>query len=153
VTDEWVVQRVVAPPRTLHSRVRAAARRPAAWWQLVRFALVGASGYVVNLAVFAFAVEVVGAPYPAAATLAFLVAVSNNFLWHRRWTFRAAGTQARDQVARFLVVSVLAFLAGLLVLTVLVELLGVPEVPAQAVAIVTVTPLSFVANKLWTFGR
>ena len=37
--------------------------------------------------------------------------------------------------------------------TVLVELLGVGELPAQAIAIVAVTPLSFVANKLWTFGR
>ena len=153
MTDEAVVPRVVTAPRTLRTRLRAAARRPDAWWQLVRFALVGASGYVVNLAVFAIAVHVAAIAYPVAATLAFLVAVSNNFLWHRRWTFRAGATQARHQIARFLIVSVLAFLAGLLLLTALVELLGVPEVPAQAAAIIAVTPLSFVANKLWTFGR
>ena len=153
MSDEAVVQRVVVPPRTVQARVRAAARRPAAWWQLVRFALVGASGYLVNLAVFALALEGAGLAYPAAATLAFLVAISNNFLWHRRWTFRAGDTQARHQITRFLIVSVTAFLAGLLLLTAIVELLGVAEVPAQAVAIVAVTPLSFVANKLWTFGR
>lgn len=153
MTEEAVVQQVVVPQRTLNTRVRSAARRPAAWWQLVRFALVGASGYVVNLAVFALALEGAGVPYPAAATLAFLVAVSNNFLWHRRWTFRAGDTQARHQVTRFLTVSVAAFAGGLLLLAALVELLGVAEVPAQAVAIVAVTPLSFVANKLWTFGR
>ncbi len=121
--------------------------------QLVRFALVGASGYVVNLVVFAAAVHVAALAYPAAATLAFLVAVSNNFLWHRRWTFRAHAGRARNQAARFLIVSVTAFLAGLAILTALIELLGMPEVPAQACAIVAVTPLSFVANKLWTFGR
>lgn len=153
MTDEAVVQRVVVPPLTLQARLRAAARRPSAWWQLMRFALVGASGYVVNIAVFALALEGAGMPYPGASTLAFLVAVSNNFLWHRRWTFRAGATQARHQIARFLIVSVAAFAAGLLLLAALVELLGVAEVPAQAAAIIAVTPLSFVANKLWTFGR
>ena len=151
--DEAVAARVVAPEHPLPGRVRAAARRPAAWWQLVRFALVGASGYVVNLAVFALAVEGAGLAYLAGASLAFLVAVSNNFLWHRLWTFRAGDIRARHQVTRFLIVSVAAFLGGLALLAALVELLGAPEVPAQASAIIAVTPLSFVANKLWTFGR
>jgi putative flippase GtrA len=31
--------------------------------------------------------------------------------------------------------------------------LGVGELPAQAVAIVLVTPLNFVGNKLWSFKR
>jgi putative flippase GtrA len=39
------------------------------------------------------------------------------------------------------------------VLTVLVEAAGLPEVPAQAIAIVAVTPFSFLANKLWSFER
>jgi putative flippase GtrA len=31
--------------------------------------------------------------------------------------------------------------------------LDVGKVPAQAIAIVLVTPLNFVGNKLWSFGR
>ena len=54
-------------------------------------ALVGASGYVVNLATFALCVEALGFHYPVAATVAFLVAVTNNFWWNRHWTFRARG--------------------------------------------------------------
>lgn len=153
MTDEAAAVQVLAPERAVGQRVRQGLRRPSSWLQLVRFAVVGASGYVVNLAVFALAVHVAALAYPAAATLAFLVAVSNNFLWHRRWTFRAHDGRARNQAGRFLVVSVSAFLAGLLLLTALIELLGMPEVPAQACAIVAVTPLSFVVNKLWTFGR
>ena len=52
---------------------------------------------------------------------------------------------------RFLVVSTLALVANLLVLYVLVEL-GLPEIVAQAIAIVLVTPINFVGNKLWSFG-
>jgi len=39
----------------LHRRVHHGLRKPANWLQLLRFGAVGASGYVVNLAVFAAA--------------------------------------------------------------------------------------------------
>jgi dolichol-phosphate mannosyltransferase len=155
MTDEAAAVRPsAAPAPALGARVRAGVRRPDAWWQLLRFGVVGASGYVVNLSVFALAVHGAGMPYQVAAALAFLVAVSNNFLWNRRWTFRAhehEHVRAHHQAARFLVVSGTAFFAGLGLLTVLVEIAGLPEVPAQAIAIVVVMPLSFVANKLWSF--
>ena len=155
MSDEAVaLSPTVALP--LSTRVRVAVRDPAAWLQLLRFATVGASGYVVNLAVFALALHGAGLDYRIAAIAAFGVAVSNNFLWNRRWTFRAADGRpgpARHQAARFLVVSVAAFLVGLVLLTGLVELGGVAELPAQAAAIVAVTPLSFLANRLWSFRR
>jgi putative flippase GtrA len=34
-----------------------------------------------------------------------------------------------------------------------VEGASVPKLPAQAIAIVAVTPLNFVGNKLWSFAR
>ena len=151
MAEEAAAVEVQRPVSALGPRVRAGLRRPDAWWQLLRFGCVGASGYVVNLAVYAVALTF--ADYRVAATIAFLVAVTNNFIWHRRWTFRADHRRRRHQAPRFLIVSVIAFAVGLGLLTVLVELLGVGELPAQAIAIVAVTPLSFVANKLWTFGR
>ena len=60
----------------LHRRVRHGMRHPANWLQLVRFAAVGASGYVVNLAVFTAAVHFAGIDYKVAAVLAFLVSVA-----------------------------------------------------------------------------
>ena len=53
---------------------------------------------------------------------------------------------------RFLLVSVIALGVNLAALSTLVAL-GLPKVPAQAVAIALVTPWNFVANKLWSFGR
>ncbi len=136
----------------LRHRVRLGLRRPAAWLQLIRFAVVGASGYVVNLAVFATLVGLADADYRFAATGAFLVAVANNFVWNRRWTFRARGGRRRHQAGRFLTVSVAAFLVGLGLLHLLVAGAGVDEVPAQALSIVLATPLSFLGNKLWSFA-
>jgi dolichol-phosphate mannosyltransferase len=118
--------------------------------QFVRFAVVGASGYALNLGVFAIAHHVMD--YRFAAGVAFLVAVVNNFLWNRAWTFRdARGGHAGFQAVRFLAISLGAFVFGLALLDVLVREAGMNPLLAQAISIVMATPLSFVGNKLWSF--
>ena len=128
-----------------------ALRRPANWVQLAKFCTVGASGYVVNLAVYAtlLALDV---HYLLAAVCSFLVAVTNNYLWNRAWTFRHQRGHLVFQGFRFLLVSTVALGANLAFLSALVAL-GVPKLPAQALAIALVTPWNFVANKLWSFRR
>ena len=135
---------------TVTARMDAALRRRANWEQLVKFCLVGATGYVVNLAVYTVLLEVAGLHYLPAAIGSFLVAVTNNYLWNRAWTFRHQRGHVVMQGARFLLVSTLALGANLLVLHLLVRA-GLGEVLAQAIAIVLVTPVNFVGNKLWSF--
>jgi putative flippase GtrA len=150
VTDE--PSPVVAErPHALHLRVRAGLRKPHNWLQLFKFCAVGASGYVVNLTVFALCVEVFDLHHLVAATAAFVVAVTNNFVWNRHWTFRAAAGHAGFQAARFFTVSVAAFLFAALVLELLVSVAELPKVPSQAIAIVVATPLNFIGNKMWSF--
>ena len=50
------------------------------WYQLVKFCVVGRSGYVVSLCVFAVCVSLFSMHHLVAATCAFVVAVANNFL-------------------------------------------------------------------------
>lgn len=141
-----------APPMAAGARLRAGVRKSQNWVQLAKFCAVGGSGYVVNLAVFSLAVAVGGAHHLVAATLAFLVAVTNNFWWNRHWTFAAREGHAGFQAARFLVISVVAFLFAATVLELLVSGVGMAEIPAQAISIVVATPLSFLGNKIWSFG-
>jgi dolichol-phosphate mannosyltransferase len=129
----------------------AAMRRRHNWDQLVKFCVVGGTGYVVNLAVFTALVTAFDVHYIPAAVCSFLVAVTNNYTWNRLWTFRAQRGHVAWQGMRFLVVSTLALGANLLVLHLLVTL-GLDERLAQAIAIVLVTPINFVGNKLWSFG-
>jgi putative flippase GtrA len=133
-------------------RVRHGMRRPHNWFQLVRFSIVGASGYIVNLAVYSTLVVAFDMQYLLAALVAFCVAVTNNFLVNRRWTFRATGGRVTFQAPRFLAVSVLALVVNLLVLEVLVGAVGMHKIIGQAAAILTATPLNFVGNKLWSFS-
>ena len=127
--------------------------KPANWVELVKFSAVGASGYVVNLAVYATLVKGLGVHYILAALLAFCVAVTNNFLWNRHWTFRATEGHMGFQAARFFTVSVVALGLNLIVLEALVNFGDVEKVLAQAIAILAATPLNFIGNKLWSFGK
>jgi putative flippase GtrA len=140
----------VSVPLT-RARVRAALGRRGNWEQLVKFCFVGATGYLVNLTVYSFLVLEFDVHYLPAAICSFLVAVTNNYTWNRLWTFRAQRGHVAYQGMRFLVVSTLALGANLLVLHLLVQA-GATKVLAQAIAIVLVTPVNFVGNKLWSFG-
>jgi putative flippase GtrA len=133
------------------ARVRHGVRRPHNWFQLIRFATVGASGYVVNLAVFAGCVHLLGIDYRVSAVIAFLVSVMNNFWLNRHWTFDAKHIHPMFQGARFFVVSLITFAFTYVVLVALVEGAGMSKVVAQAIAIATGTPLSFLGQKLWSF--
>jgi putative flippase GtrA len=132
------------------SRAGRALRHPANWVQLAKFAAVGASGYIVNLAVYTALLRGAGWHYVPAATCSFLVAVTNNYVWNRVWTFRRQRGHVAWQGLRFLVVAVIAYLGNLAALSILIAL-GLDKVLAQAIAIVLVTPLNFVGNKLWSF--
>jgi putative flippase GtrA len=140
-----------AAPRP-HVRLLHGLRRPANWLQLIRFAMVGGLGFVVNLAVYALFVHALSTPYQVAAVLAWLVAVINNFVINRHWTFDASAGRVHFQAIRFFVVSLAAFLlVNLVLLTLLVEDAGVAKVPAQALAVAASTPFNFLGNKLWSF--
>jgi len=133
------------------ARVRHGVRKTQNWLQLVRFAAVGASGYGVNLAVFALCVHALAIDYKLAAVVAFVVSVVNNFWWNRHWTFSAKQAHPIEQGARFFAVSLVAFGLTYVVLVSLVDGAGMAKVVAQAIAIAAGTPLSFVGQKLWSF--
>ena len=136
-----------APAR--RSRAHAALRTRHNWVQLGKFCAVGAVGYLVNLAVYAALLHE-GLHYLLAATCSFLVAVTSNYTWNRLWTFRDRRGGVAAQGMRFFVVSLASLGANLAVLHVLITI-GAGKLVGQAIAIVLVTPLNFVGNRLWSF--
>ena len=121
------------------------------WTQLAKFCVVGAVGYALNLAVYDAMLQS-GIHYLVAATGSFLVAVSNNYVLNRAWTFRDRRRGVAAQGARFFAVSLASLGANLLVLHLLISF-GSGKLGGQAIAIVLVTPLNFIGNKLWSFRR
>jgi len=134
-------------------RIHLGTRKPENWAQLFKFGVVGGTGYVINIIAFALLTQAGDLHHIPAAICAFLVAVTNNFLWNRQWTFREApGRHPANQGVRFLTVSVIGLCVNLAILEALVSGVGLSELPAQAIAVAIAMPVNFIGNKLWTFG-
>src|SRR6266545_5306852 len=138
-------QQNAAAAAGLRARATHALRQRHNWEQLVKFCVVGASGYVVNLLVYTALLDGADLHYRLAATGSFLVAVSNKYLWNRLWTFRHRRGHFAHQGLRFFVVALIVYAGNLAILTALVAL-GLGEIVSQAIAIVLVTPANFVGT-------
>ena len=134
------------------TRARRALGRSENWIELLKFSVVGLSGYVVNLVVYVSLLKGAGLHYLPAAVCSFAVAVTNNYFWNRHWTFRSRRGHVYVQGMRFFLVSAAALALNLALLWVLVKL-GADAIVAEATAIVLVMPFSFSVNKLWSFRR
>lgn len=128
----------------------------------IKFAFIGGIGAVINLVILWTSVEAFALYYLWAASLAFVVADTNNFIWNRWWTFKSKG-KLYFQYPQFLVVSLNGWMLDLIILYALVEELlpsiGIGEdkaslylILAQLIAIFLVSLFNFAANSIWTFS-
>jgi putative flippase GtrA len=133
---------------TASARAAAALRSPHNWIQLAKFSVVGLSGYVINLAVYAALLGI--GPHRAAA-ISFVVAAANNYWWNRVWTFARERGGFAYQGMRFFAVAVVGWIVNQFWLYVFLDTIGLGKIVAQAIAILLVVPLNFLGNKLWSF--
>lgn len=131
-------------------RATQALRQPHNWVQLGKFLLVGLSGYAINLAIYT---ALLGWGAHEAAVVSFVVSAASNYWWNRHWTFANSKGNFAYQGTRFFIVSLAGLAVNQLWLVVFLDWLGWGKLVAQAVAIILVTPLNFLGNKLWSFRR
>ncbi|HEX3803947.1 MAG TPA: GtrA family protein [Solirubrobacteraceae bacterium] len=143
--------RAVSRARSAYRRFAYEVRHPENHKQLVRFLCVGASGYIINLAMFAILLHGFGVADTVSFVLAAVIASTNNFIWNRHWTFAAKEDHPLGQAVRFFVVSLVVLLFATGIYRLLVTLGLDKKVVADGIAWIVATPLSFVVQKLWSF--
>lgn len=122
--------------------------------QFWKYCLVGASGFIVNMIVYWLMIRSFGETYYwLAGTISFAVAVTNNFLLNRYWTFAGSERDVFSQAGRFFVISITSWALNMLILRLLIEDANFGPYEAQAIAIGMVTVLNFTGNKLWSFRQ
>ena len=114
-----------------------------------RYAVVGASSFVIDLGVYTVLV-LSGVWYVPARALSLVAAVINGYTWNRLWTFRA-GRHRNTMLAKYYGVQAGCLALNVSLLTLLVELAGLGKVVAAAVALPVVAAVSFLVNRFWTF--
>ena len=118
--------------------------------QPVKFLLVGAGGYAVNLLAF-WALYAAGVPYVAASLAAYLVSNALMYVGNRYFTFGLGHTGFAAAYVRYLAVGLLVAGLNAALLAFLVEIVGVDPTLGQALSLLAITPVAFVLNKRWTF--
>lgn len=118
--------------------------------QPVRFLVVGAAGYGVNLATFAVLVAA-SVGYVAASVVSYVVSNALMYLGNRYFTFRLGHEGFWSAYGRYLLVGLVVVALNAAVLAALVEGLGLDETLAQALSLLVITPPAYVMFKRWTF--
>jgi len=133
-----------------------------------RFALVGLVGAVIDFGILNLLL-LASLPYVAAGSISFIVAVANNFLWNRYWTYPDSRSKpVARQVVQFVIINalglairapLLAWLEDILIdlaerrlplTTLSPEFVG--HNTGLAIAIIIVMFWNFLANRYWTYN-
>lgn len=122
--------------------------------QFIKFCIIGVFNTLINLVVLYLFTDIFGFYYMFSAVIAFLVAVTNSFIFNKLWTFEEKlNHKVYFKSIKFIVVSVIALLINLVILYVLVEYFKMWYMAAQLVGIATNLIINFIGNKLWTFQK
>jgi putative flippase GtrA len=131
---------------------RLSRARPAAALEtrrMVKYGIVGVLNVAIDFSLYALLVTI-GVWYPLAKTMSLTVATANGYTLNRIWTFRA-GPHRHIALAKYAGVQAVSLAANVTVLALLVEIAGLNEIVAQAIALPFIAVLSFLGQRLWTF--
>jgi putative flippase GtrA len=137
--------------------------------RFLKFSFVGVTGTIVDFGVMNLMSLVFQLPLLWAQMISFTIAVINNFLWNRYWTYPDSRSKKAPQQ---LIIFVLINLVGILIRTPLISWLNnlillalnnaairlplenfiISQNSALAVSIVIILFWNFFANRYWTYG-
>ena len=123
--------------------------------RIVAFVTVGAAGFGVQMWVLLWLTRVMHWPYLVATLFAVEAAIAHNFLWHEHWTWsdRPRTELLCLRFVQYLFGTGLTSLAGNVVVTMAgVELLHVPEVAANALAVAVCSAANYLLADRWVFS-
>jgi putative flippase GtrA len=118
--------------------------------QLVRYGIVVGSGYLLAIALYAGELAIGVTPYPALG-LAFVLNGLYNFALVRLWAFPPSGRRFHSDLGRFCVVATASLGVNYGSFAALYSGAGLAATTAQRLAIVIAAPVTFLANRLWSF--
>lgn len=121
--------------------------------EIIRFAIVGTSNFVIIMVVAWLLAEQVGLNFYAANCVAYVLAFVNNFYWNRVWVFKSRSTAVRRQFLLFLTAYAVAYLVQLATVALLKQVGGVEENLANFIGLFPFGATNFMMNKFLTFQR
>jgi putative flippase GtrA len=127
-------------------------------WRFIKFALVGISGTIVDFTTLNIVHLLFGASLFVSNSISFSIAVVNNFIWNRLWTFPESRARPfSTQLLQFGAVNVVGLVINQTVFLTLNHYVFRPWLGelgynvAKACAIIVVLFWNFGINRIWTY--
>ena len=119
----------------------------------MKFAAVGGSGVVVNLAILWLLTEAAGLFYIASAVVSIEVSIITNFLLNEHWTFsdKRAGNGMLARGIKFNCVSIVSMALNISVLFALTQYTGLYYMISELIGIGAGFLINFFLNLKWTW--
>jgi putative flippase GtrA len=118
--------------------------------QLARYGIVAVCGYLLAIALYTGEIAIGVTPYLALG-VAFVLNGIFNFTLVRVWAFPPSGRSVNSDFGRFCVVAAVSFVVNYASFAVLYSGIGLQATTAQRLAILIAAPVTFLANKFWSF--
>jgi putative flippase GtrA len=118
--------------------------------QLVRYGTVVGCGYLVAIAFYSGELRAGVPAYPALG-IAFVLNGLLNFTLLRMWAFPPSGRTLGSDLRRFGIVAAASFFVNYASFAALYSALGLRAETSQRIAILIAAPVSYLANRLWSF--
>jgi len=133
-----------------------------AWFEgkikrLIKFCIVGASGFCVNLGLLAIFVEVVGMHKVWAQIPSYQISILTNFMFNDFWTFSDRRTPGLKsfliRAVKFNLVSQVGWGINISVYYVALNFAGIYYIVSQIIAVAVATMWNFFSNLIWTWRQ
>lgn len=112
---------------------------------------VGALGFLVQITALWALLSIAHWRWLPATTAAVELAIIHNFLWHRRWTWRDRAAAGGGFVRFNMSTGVTSLAGNAALMAIFVGLLGMPAIPANVLAVATMSAANFFAADRWVF--
>lgn len=134
----------------MHNLAKVPWNRSHPFGQIIRYGIVVGFGYLLAIAVYTGELAIGIAPYLALG-IAFVLNAIFNFVLIRTWAFPPSGRSAQSDLSRFCLVAVASFVVNYASFAVLYSGIGIAATTSQRLAIIIAAPVTFLANRLWSF--
>lgn len=135
---------------TARAGIRRATRSVGVAHEVVRYGIVVACGYLLAVVFYSGELHVGVLPYPALGG-AFVLNGLFNFALLRAWVFPPSGRRIGSDLGRFCIAAAFSAVVNYSSFAVLYSAIGIRATLAQRIAILIAAPVTFLANRLWSF--
>jgi len=122
-------------------------------WKFIKFCIVGAIGLLIDFGITFFLKEKWLFNKYVANSVGFSLAVLNNYLLNKYWTFQDTNSEIFNQGTKFLIISIIGLLLNNQLIYLLINRNKWNFYVSKLIAVLLIVLWNFLANYFYTFSK